>query len=752
MRTGESCNFFFQLSLGLTLFSWARELSILSLERDVFLFAFVASYQWVAINLPLIKSPNSVPFPTLGFGFLLLIQCSHFPKWLHSKAVNWLHYDFYLIENYWNFPWLLEFLVLFFLLIPWHSLIFISRKTIRRKPIVEQLYLLLALLAGAGLTQSEILRDPGFLSLLSLGCGIYYIRLHKNSYMPEGQQEKILSEYWLIIFLCAFWVRQFHDMWWIVFVVLSVLVEGVSGSLAGSVKPHANKLDDESKGWFVHLAFYCFFILGCLSLFFWKWFAPFALFSLLFLMFIPSDNTKSSSTGVVWSLLLIGVMIVLGYQSLNQRALVFFFALCARLLIKFVKSSSWKRFLICLFMLYYCVMNLTKNGISELDSQDFEPRLESWENEKQVSLSGRILFRNVNFDRVNQDLSAQHWMIFNFPANAPKKKLESFIWLDRSDEQLLGFSPTIYLQDLASEVSKQKLRLLWPRDGGVGFAFNIHQNFYEKDYIQFMQAYLEELDSVLLVLTASDYSRRSLLVYLEPLLKKFPTAKVEFRGLLTRVMAGFRVSAVDEPSFDLNPRLYLRNFIQLTDQYELIDLRKIRKSLISDHVLRTLDKSIHKPDLLQEWVLILLRNGADEAAGIILSKLVNQDSLDTQYPMALGAVSKQDQSPGMRLYREWQNGLSNVRLVRGSFLESVFFELLVRNVRTVSKRGAIEFQRENLDPYVRLALLIQMGNLSQADQWRKSMQLKPSNDLERKLLELLHESRGDLTATRFYRP
>ena len=71
-------------------------------------------------------------------------------------------------------------------------------------------------------------------------------------------------------------------------------------------------------------------------------------------------------------------------------------------------------------------------------------------------------------------------MLFNFPSNEPRENIESFIWLDRKDEQLLGFSPSLYLQDFASEVSKQKLRLLWPRNRSVGFAFNFHDYSFER--------------------------------------------------------------------------------------------------------------------------------------------------------------------------------------------------------------------------------------------------------------------------------
>lgn len=734
------------------LFSWARELSILSLERDVFLFAFVASYQWVTINLSEAEVGKNEIFPTLGFGVFLLIQCSHLPQWLHSKVVHWLHYDFYLIENYWNFPWLFEFLVLFFLLIPWHSLILISRKIIGDKPMLSQVYLVLALFIGAGLTQSEILRDQGFLSLLTLGCGLYCLKSCRNLRLPIGVQGTILSEYWLIIFLCAFWVRQFHEIWWIVFIFLSVLVEGVAGGARANIKQHAEIKGQQSKNWFIQLAFYCFFILGCLSLFLWSWFAPFALFSLLFLMFMPSVNSKSSSTGILWSLLLIGLMIIMGYQSFNQRALVFFFALCVRLLFLFVRTSSWKRFLVCCFMLYYCVMNLKNEKVHKAEYSDSKPRLEYWEQEKQISLSGRVLYKNVKFERVRQNLSAQHWMLFNFPDDPPRENMESFVWLDRSDEKLLGFTPTLYLQDLASEVSKQKIRILWPRDRSVGFAFNIHKSFYQADYSQLMQSYLSELESVLLIFTAANYSRELWIKYVTPLLKRFPTAKIEFRGLLVRVIASTKIIDSADKSLSLYPNLYLQNFLKLTEDYKTIDFRQMRKSLITDQALNILNRGFDKPEFLKEWILILLRNEADDASKIILKRLADQDSLSTEYSLALEAISAESDSPGRSLFKEWQKGHSSTRLVPGAFLESVFFELLIRRMRGAIERCKLEMHRQDIDPYVKLALMIQVGNLLEAEEWRKKMLLRPSNDQERKLLELLHQSRGDLTATRFYRP
>ena len=82
----------------------------------------------------------------------------------------------------------------------------------------------------------------------------------------------------------------------------------------------------------------------------------------------------------------------------------------------------------------------------------------------------------------------------------------------------------------------------------------------------------------------------------------------------------------------------------------------------------------------------------------------------------------------------------------------MFFELLISNMRQATPRSAMEVQRDDLDPYVKLTLLIQQGNLSAAHKWRQKMLLKPSNEVERKMLEFLYEIRGELTATRFYRP
>ena len=64
----------------------------------------------------------------------------------------------------------------------------------------------------------------------------------------------------------------------------------------------------------------------------------------------------------------------------------------------------------------------------------------------------------------------------------------------------------------------------------------------------------------------------------------------------------------------------------------------------------------------------------------------------------------------------------------------------------------MEVRRDDLDPYVKLTLLIQEGNLLAAQRWRREMLLKPSNETERKMLEFLYEASGDLTATRFFRP
>ena len=182
-------------------------------------------------------------------------------------------------------------------------------------------------------------------------------------------------------------------------------------------------------------------------------------------------------------------------------------------------------------------------------------------------------------------LSAQHWMLFNFPSNEPRENIESFVWLNRKDEQELGFSPSLYLQDFASEVSKQKLRLLWPRNRSVGFAFNFHDPFFERDYAELMGAYLEKLDSILLVFTASNYSRKRWLSYVEPILDRFPTAKIQFLGLSVRVFGDKTFKDSERTELNLNPSLYLKNFITLTESREDLDFRKIRQNLIDDKVL-----------------------------------------------------------------------------------------------------------------------------------------------------------------------
>ncbi len=739
--------------MGISFFSWARELSVLSLERDVFLFAFIASYQWVALNFPQHKKLSRESFPSLAFGVLLLIHCSHLPQWIHEKVIVWLHQDFYLIENYWNFPWLLEFLVLFFLFIPWHSLLLISRKPFADKPTKSQLCLFGALFIGAGLTQSEVLKNPGFLSLLTLGCGINYLLQFRGSGFPRHFYNRILSEYWLLVFLAAFWVRQFDEGWWIVLIILVVLADGVPGLFKANIKSHAgNREDRRSKGWFESLAFYCFFALASLSLFFWEWFTPFALFSLLFLMFIPATQKRGTSLDLLWSLALIAVLIIFGYQTLAQRSLVFFFALCARLLAIYLRNSNWKRSLLCVFTLYYSVMNLGQKHAYQEEYARLGPRLERWERQSQVSFAGRLLYRDVDFHRNKEDLSAQHWMLFNFPSNEPREDLESFVWLDRRDEEVLGFSPSLYLQDFASEASKQKLRLLWPRNSTVGFAFNFHSNFFEKDYAELLAAYLDKLDSILLVFTASNYSRKKWLHYVEPILDRFPTAKVQFLGLRVRVIANASFSDSESSGLSLAPSLYLRNFIKLTESREYLDFRKIRQNLINDRTLEFLATDIGKSDLIKEWVPLLLRNFSAKAAEAILRKLGDKDSLNFEYSLALEALAGGLDSPGRQLFNDWSNGLPNLRVLKGSFLEGVFFELLILNVRQSTPRSAMEVQREDLDPYVKLALLIKEGNLSAAHKWRRDMFLKPSNSSERRILELLYEARGDLTATRFFRP
>ena len=683
---------------------------------------------------------------------MLVIQCSQLPQWTHGKAIVWLHKNFYLIENYWNLPWILEFLLLFFLFIPWHVLLLISKKSLADKPIKSQMYLFVALLLGAGLTQSEILKSPVFLSLFTLGCGANYLVKFRNLGFPKHFSNRILSEYWLLIFLAAFWVRQFDESWWLVLIILVILAEGMPGFFEVNIKSHAGVRAGDSRGWFESLAFYCFFTLSSLSLFFWEWFTPFALFTLLFLMFIPATQKRASSFDLLWSLLLIILLIIFGYQALIQRSLVFFFALCARLLVIFLNKSDWKRGLLCVFLLYYCVMNLGEKNGYQIELNRMGPRLERWEKRSQVSFSGRLLYRDTDFQRNRENLSAQYWMLFNYPSNEPREDLESFVWLDRRDEGVLGYSPSLYLQDFASEASKQKLRLLWPRNKSVGFAFNFHNCYFEKDYAELLEVYLDKLDSILLVFTAPSYLREKWLHYVKPILEKFPTAKVQFLGLRVRVIANLNFSDSKNSKLSLSPNLYLRNFIKLTESREYLDFRKIHKNLINDRVLEFLTNDLEKSDLIKEWVPLLLRNSCIRAAEAILHKLIVKDSLNFEYPLALEAIAGSLNSPGRQLFNDWKNGISSQRLSKGGFLEEVFFELLISNVRQTTPRATIDFQREDLDPYVKLALLIQEGNLSAAHKWRRIMMLKPSNRSERRMLEFLYEARGEVTATRFFRP
>ena len=469
-------------------------------------------------------------------------------------------------------------------------------------------------------------------------------------------------------------------------------------------------------------------------------------------MFIPANQKRGYSSDLLWSLLLISILIIFGYQTLVQRSLVFFFALCVRLLVIFLKSTSWKRGLLCIFLLYYSVMNLSHKKDYQSNFSRKEPRLEKWENQSQVSFAGRILYKDIDFHRNRGSLSSEHWMLFNFPLNEPRENIESFIWLDRKDEQILGFSPSLYLQDFASEVSKQKLRLLWPRNRSVGFAFNFHDHFFEKDYTELMRAYLDKLDSILLVFTSSGYSRSVWLKYVEPILNRFPTAKIQFSGLSVRVFGDTSFNDSESADLSLTPSLYLKNFITLTESREYLDFRKISQKLIDDKVIEGLAGDLSDSSLIKEWVPLLLRNLCTKAAESILRKLSRRDSLNFEYSLALEALAGDLNSPGRQLFYSWRQGVPNLRVTRGGFLESVFFELLISNMRQATPRSAMEVQRDDLDPYVKLTLLIQQGNLSAAHKWRQKMLLKPSNEVERKMLEFLYEIRGELTATRFYRP
>ena len=191
-----------------------------------------------------------------------------------------------------------------------------------------------------------------------------------------------------------------------------------------------------------------------------------------------------------------------------------------------------------------------------------------------------------------------------------------------------------------------------------------------------LAAYLDKLDSILLVFTASNYSRKKWLHYVEPILDRFPTAKVQFLGLRVRVIANASFSDSESSGLSLAPSLYLRNFIKLTESREYLDFRKIRQNLINDRTLEFLATDIGKSDLIKEWVPLLLRNFSAKAAEAILRKLGDKDSLNFEYSLALEALAGGLDSPGRQLFNDWSNGLPNLRVLKGSFLEGVFFELI----------------------------------------------------------------------------
>ena len=95
--------------------------------------------------------------------------------------------------------------------------------------------------------------------------------------------------------------------------------------------------------------------------------------------------------------------------------------------------------------------------------------------------------------------------------------------------------------------------------------------------------------------------------------------------------------------------------------------------------------------------------------------------MNFEYSLSLDAITGDSTSPGRQLFEQWKRGVPNLRVIRGGFLEGVFFELLISNLRQKSSRSSIEVRRDDLDPYVKLTLLIQEGNLLAAQRWRREM-------------------------------
>jgi hypothetical protein len=742
----ETCGFFFSLILHTSLLILARQLPAEGFPRDVFFSAFVLSSLWMRSN-----HPGFVLHERVGrwfWLFCLIFVSLGIPGMLYMDAMELFQEKFYLLEPYFHADALFLLVILFFLLLPWSFLQAGIRVPGSRLPGFELVLSILALL----ITYSSALHDPLVCGLFLLAPGILLVfaygadvRSGRSLPLWPGRVDR---EAWASGILGLLIMALWKDSWALPLALVLFLVH--SGG-----KPRYLWLRERG-GQIKDLIFFHAFLLSSLFILYrGEGMYPFLLVSVLLCLLIPeSPRPNPGYLGFISILVFTGICIAFDLDSFSQRATLWHFFLCFRLLHFYLSRRLWIPAALTGFVFCYAFSRLP--GAIEPTAVDKHglPVLVSFESKVRAQLHGRTLFKSFSLDKFFPgSFKNKTWFLYNVLDYKAAGDVYPLLYL-RKSSTVKPPKSTLYLQDFNTDSAKQKLSLLLSSRRPNFLALSFHEVFKGGQFRSWLKFWRGKTKGGVLVLTAKSYTSSSLRGILEAFDQLFPAARVLFLQEATVIYSGLRPREISEMGVDLGPRLLLSGVLRYMLDRKRVHLDKMREELILLKVQDALE-SVDGPLKHERWkslALYFYHQELDSVALEIMGTLREWDSLNQDLAYFEQVLSDQAQShaffPG---FENWlKKGTFERGVLRSPFLSRVFKEQGFRSFPTLKPLFGAGLGKVKLGNWLRFASYLARGEIHQAHHWFKSKTLQPQTRQEFFLVHRLYERLGKPKAASFF--
>ena len=665
---------------------------------------------------------------------------------LYMGALEVFQEKFFLLEPYFHADALFLLVLLFFLLLPWSFLQAGIRVPGSRLPAIELTLCILALL----ITYSSALQDPLICGFFLLAPGIllvfaYEAEPRSSSSLPlwPGRVDR---EAWVSGILGLLIISLWRDPWALPLAL--VLFLGHSGG-----KPRYLWLRSRGQQIKDLIFFHAFLLSSLFILYRGEAVIPFLLVSVLLCLAIPeAPRPQPGISGFLAILAFSGLSISLEFDSFSQRATLWHFFLCTRLLHFYLSRRLWIPAVLTAFVFYYAFSRLPEMIKPLSGNKTGLPSLISFESKVRAQLHGRTLYKSLSLEKLfPSSLKNKTWFLFDVLDFQAQGDIYPLYYLKRSEAGALPDS-ALFLQEFESAYAKQKLNLLLSSRQPNFFGFAFHEVIKGGQFRDWLKFWKGKAKGGFMVFSAHSYPSSSLRGVLEGFDRLFPAARVTFLGPVTLVYSGLRPTQSREMDIDLSPRLLLSGVLRYMRDRSRVHFDRMREELIllkTQDALASVDESLNH-DRWKSLALSFYHQELDSAALEILGTLREWDSLNQDLAYFEKVLSGQAEShaffPG---FEHWlKNGTFERGVQRTPFLKKIFQEQAFRvypRLKSILGSDLVE-----VPAWLRLSSHLARGEIHQAHHWLKSKNLYPRTHQESLIVRRLYEELGNPRAASFY--